>query len=45
MKTEWQEQMRNYVDSVEKLEQFINLTETERNALETLKTTWGTTPY
>jgi lysine 2,3-aminomutase len=45
MQTEWQEQMRNYVDSVEKLEPFINLTESERNALETLKTTWGTTPY
>jgi lysine 2,3-aminomutase len=45
MQTEWQEQMRNYVDSVEKLEQFINLSDPERKALETLKTTWGTTPY
>ena len=45
MQTEWQEQMRNYVDSIEKLEQYINLSDSERQALETLETTWGTTPY
>ena len=45
MKTEWQQQMRNYVDTIEKLETYINLSESERKALETLKTTWGTTPY
>lgn len=45
MTTEWQEQMRDYVDSIEKLEKFINLSDTEREALETLQTTWGTTPY
>ena len=45
MQTEWQEQMRNYVDSIEKLEKYINLSDSERQALETLQTTWGTTPY
>ncbi len=45
MTTEWQQQMKNYVNSIEKLEKFINLSDTERQALETLQTTWGTTPY
>jgi lysine 2,3-aminomutase len=45
MQTEWQEQMKNYVDTIEKLEEFINLSASERNALESLETTWGTTPY
>lgn len=45
MQTEWQEQMRNYVDSIETLEKHINLSAAERQALETLETTWGTTPY
>ena len=45
MKTEWQQQMRNYVDTIEKLEEYINLSDSERKALETLQTTWGTTPY
>ena len=45
MTTEWQKQMRDFVDSIEKLEKFINLSDTERQALETLQTTWGTTPY
>jgi lysine 2,3-aminomutase len=41
----WQEQMRSYVDTIEKLEEFISLSDSERAALETLTTTWGTTPY
>jgi len=45
METKWQQQMRNYVDTIEKLETYINLSESERKALETLQTTWGTTPY
>ena len=45
MQTEWQEQMRNYVDSIEQLEKHINLSDSERQAIETLETTWGTTPY
>jgi lysine 2,3-aminomutase len=45
MKTEWQQQMSNCVDTIEKLEEYVNLSDPERQALETLKTTWGTTPY
>ncbi len=42
---EWQEQLRNHVNTLEKLEQFINVTPEEREAIETTKTRWGTTPY
>ena len=45
MQEVWQEQMRSYVDTIEKLEEFISLSDSERAALETLTTTWGTTPY
>jgi lysine 2,3-aminomutase len=45
MSTEWKDQMRAYVNSVEKLEEFINLSDAERQALDSLETTWGTTPY
>lgn len=45
MEAEWQQQMRDSVDTIEKLEKFINLSDQERKALETLQTTWGTTPY
>jgi lysine 2,3-aminomutase len=45
MQEVWQQQMRDYVDTVEKLETYINLSESEREALEKLETTWGTTPY
>jgi lysine 2,3-aminomutase len=45
MQEVWQEQMRDYVDTIEKLETYINLSAPERKALETLQTTWGTTPY
>lgn len=45
METEWQQQMRDSVNTIEKLEQFIKLSDSERKALENLKTTWGTTPY
>ncbi|MEJ2469833.1 MAG: KamA family radical SAM protein [Desulfuromonadales bacterium] len=45
MHADWQTQLKNYVDSIDKLEQFIELSEEERTALETLETTWGTTPY
>lgn len=30
MKTEWQQQMRDSVNTIEKLEQFINLSDSER---------------
>ena len=41
----WQQQMQNCVDTIEKLEEYVNLSDSERQALESLKTTWGTTPY
>jgi len=42
---EWKLQMQNQVDSLEKLEEFINVTPKEREAIETINTKWGTTPY
>jgi lysine 2,3-aminomutase len=42
---EWVEQLQNSINSLHKLEQFINVTEEEREAIETLNTKWGTTPY
>jgi len=45
MTEEWLEQMNNQVNTVEKLEKYINLSAEEREAIETLKTKWGTSPY
>ncbi len=45
MSPHWQQQMRNQVNTLEKLEQIINVSEAERRALTTLTTKWGTTPY
>ena len=42
---EWQQQMRDSVDTIDKLEKYVNLSDSERKALESLTTTWGTTPY
>ncbi len=42
---EWQYQMQNHVDNLEKLKEFINITPEEKEAIETLHTRWGTTPY
>ena len=42
---EWQQQMRDSVDTIDKLEKYVNLSDSEREALESLTTTWGTTPY
>ncbi|AEH60220.1 lysine 2,3-aminomutase YodO family protein [Methanosalsum zhilinae DSM 4017] len=41
----WKEQLENSIDSLEKLEKIINLTDDERQAIKTLDTRWGTTPY
>ncbi|HKJ04984.1 MAG TPA: KamA family radical SAM protein [Geopsychrobacteraceae bacterium] len=41
----WKEQLGKFVNSIEKLEQYINLTDEERGVLESNQTTWGTTPY
>jgi lysine 2,3-aminomutase len=45
MAEEWVEQMKNQVDTLEKLEKYINVSDDEREAITTLKTKWGTTPY
>ncbi len=45
MPEEWIEQMKNQVDTLEKLEKYVNVSAEERKALETLKTKWGTSPY
>ncbi|UCC82830.1 MAG: KamA family radical SAM protein [Gemmatimonadota bacterium] len=45
MAEEWVEQMQNQVNTLEELEKYINVTDDERAAIQTLKTRWGTTPY
>ena len=45
MAEEWVQQMQNQVDTLEKLEKYINVSDDEREAIKTLKTKWGTTPY
>jgi len=45
MSIEWQDQLREFVNTAEKLKQFINLTAEEEEVLRTNGTTWGTTPY
>jgi len=45
MAEEWVNQMKNQVDSLERLGQYIKISVDERKAIETLKTKWGTTPY
>src|SRR6056297_3420454 len=45
MENEWKAQMRDTVDTIEKLERFVNISDSEREALQSLETTWGTTPY
>lgn len=42
---EWEEQIQNSINSLEKLKKIVNVTEEEEKAINTLKTTWGTTPY
>ena len=41
----WKEQLSQYVNTLEKLKEFINVTPEEEEAIETLHTKWGTTPY
>jgi len=41
----WKEQLQNQVDTVERLKQYIQLTAAEEEAIGTMKTKWGTTPY
>jgi len=41
----WKEQLQNQVDTVGCLKQYIQLTTEEEDAIGTMKTKWGTTPY
>ncbi|MEC9487435.1 MAG: KamA family radical SAM protein [Prosthecochloris sp.] len=45
MPEEWVRQMQNQVDKLEKLEEYITVSEDEQRAIEMLDTKWGTTPY
>ncbi|MEA3363751.1 MAG: KamA family radical SAM protein, partial [Thermodesulfobacteriota bacterium] len=45
MTEEWTDQIKNQVNTIEKLEKYIEISEDERKAIETLNTKWGTTPY
>ena len=41
----WKEQLQNQVDTVGRLKQYIQLATEEEDAIGTMKTKWGTTPY
>jgi len=41
----WTKQMQNQVDTLERLEQYIHVTDDERAGIEGMDTRWGTTPY
>ncbi len=42
---EWREQLKNQVNTLERLEEYVDVTDAEREAIHSLGTTWGTTPY
>ncbi|MFQ5735766.1 MAG: KamA family radical SAM protein [Thermodesulfobacteriota bacterium] len=42
---EWVDQLRRSVNSVERLREYVNLTPQEEEAVKTLGTKWGVTPY
>jgi len=42
---EWVEQLKASVNNLERLEAFVNVTPEEKEAITTLDTKWGTTPY
>jgi lysine 2,3-aminomutase len=42
---EWIAQLRNSVNSLERLKEYINVTPEEEEGITTLNTQWGTTPY
>ncbi len=42
---QWQEQIKDQVNSLEKLSQYIDITSDEEEAIKTLNMRWGTTPY
>lgn len=43
--TNWKDQNQNQVNTIKELEKYINITADEKEAIETLNTKWGTTPY
>ena len=45
MPEEWVKQMQNQVNSLERLENYINVSDDEKRAIKTLKTKWGVSPY
>lgn len=45
MADEWQSQLKQFVNTTDRLKNFINLTQEEEEVLSTTQTTWGTTPY
>ncbi|MCF8069858.1 MAG: KamA family radical SAM protein [Desulfobacterales bacterium] len=45
MPEEWVEQIINQVNTLEKLENYIDVSDGEREAIKTLKTRWGASPY
>ncbi len=42
---DWQIQMQNQVNTLEKLKEYINVTSEEEKAIKSTKAKWGTTPY
>ena len=42
---EWVRQIKNQVNTLDKLRKYINVSQNEEKAIKTLKTKWGTTPY
>jgi lysine 2,3-aminomutase len=45
MADEWQRQLKDFVNTIDRLKNYINLTPEEEKVLENNQTTWGTTPY
>lgn len=42
---EWRRQLKNMVNTLDGLKEFINVSPEEEEAITTMKTKWGTTPY
>ncbi|PLX78819.1 MAG: KamA family radical SAM protein [Desulfuromonas sp.] len=41
----WHQQVNEFVNTIDRLKQYVNLTPEEEQVLEANQTTWGTTPY
>jgi lysine 2,3-aminomutase len=42
---QWTEHLREFVDTVEGLKKFVNVSPDEETAIKKTSTRWGTTPY